>query len=74
MNNMDFYKEKKKMSKKEKRQFEVNIHFSSVCTYTIEAEDEEEAILKARELELDENEILSNLESWYEADTAEQIE
>lgn len=54
--------------------YEVKIYFSSFCTYKIEAENEEQAIDKARGLEINRNEILSNLENWEEADEAFETE
>lgn len=54
--------------------FEVKIYYSGFCTYEIEAENEEQAIDKARNLEINRNEILSNLEDWKEADEAFEIE
>lgn len=50
--------------------YEVKIYYSSFCTYEIEAENKEQAIDKARNLEIKRNEILSNLENWKEADEA----
>lgn len=52
-----------------KKIYEVNIYYSSFCTYEIEAENEEAAILNARKWPVIQDEILSNLESWKEADT-----
>jgi hypothetical protein len=57
----------------EKKHFEVKIFYSGYCTHEIEAENEGEAIIKARILPINNNEILSNLENWKEADTAEEI-
>jgi hypothetical protein len=56
------------------KQFKVDIFFSSFCTYEIEAEDESEAIEKARNMKINESEILSNLEAWNEADSVAVIE
>ena len=53
--------------------FEVNIYYSSYCTYIVEAKDKTEAISKARKLGINENDILTNLETWVEADTAEPV-
>ncbi len=53
------------------KKFEVKIYYSSFCTYTIEAKDEEDAILKARNMPVKNNEILCNLENWKEADTVQ---
>ena len=55
------------------RNFEVNIYYSSYCTYTVEAKDKTEAISKARKLKIIENEILTNLETWVDADTADPV-
>lgn len=52
------------------KKYEVKIYYSGFCTYEIEAENEEQAIDKARNLEINRNEILSNLENWEEADEA----
>ncbi|MBU2445822.1 MAG: hypothetical protein KJ666_09680 [Bacteroidetes bacterium] len=52
---------------------EAQIYHSGFCTYVIEAENETEAIEKARLQTIDKNELLSNLESWKEADTANEI-
>lgn len=54
-----------------KKKFEVTIFYSSFCNYKVEAENEEEAILKARDLPINQNEVFSNIENWQEADTAE---
>ena len=61
------------MQERPTKQFEVNIYYSSYCTYIVEAKDKTEAISKARKLEINENDILSNLETWVEADTAEPV-
>lgn len=56
-----------------KKKFEVKNYYSGFCTFEVEAENQDEAILKARNIEIDKNEILSNLENWKEADTATEI-
>ena len=56
------------------KKYEVKIYYSGFCTYEIDAENEEQAITKARNLEINRNEILSNLESWKEADEAFESE
>lgn len=58
----------------ENRKFEIKIYYSGFCTYEIEAQDEAEAILKARKLPVNQNEIITNLENWEEADTATEVE
>jgi hypothetical protein len=55
------------------KKFEVKIYYSGFCYYEIDAENEEDAILQARKLAINQNEILSNLENWEEADTATEI-
>lgn len=56
------------------KKYEVKIYYSSFCTYEIDAKNEEQAIKKARNLEINRNEILSNLENWKEADEAFETE
>jgi len=56
------------------KKFEVKIYYSGFCSYEIEAENEEDAILQARKLAINQNEILSNFENWEEADTAKEID
>ena len=53
--------------------FEVIIYYSGFCTYELTAEDEDEAIKKARKMSIKEDEILTNLENWKEADTVQVI-
>jgi len=55
-----------------KKHFEVKIYYSGYCTYKVEAENEVEAIINARNLPINKSEILSNLENWKEADIAEE--
>lgn len=57
------------MSKK----FEVQIYYTGFSTHLIDAESEEEAILKARSQKIKLREFCSNLENWEEADQAEEI-
>lgn len=52
-------------------EFAVKLYYSSFCEYQIEAKDIEEAILRARELPIDEEQIIQNLEVWSNADEAE---
>lgn len=56
------------------KKFEVKIFYSGFCTFEVHAKNEDEAILEARRLAINEKEILSNLENWKEADTATEIE
>ena len=53
------------------KKFEVQIYYSCFCTYQIEAKNEAEAIIECRNRQIDSIELLSNLENWKEADTAE---
>ena len=53
------------------KKFEVKIYYSGFCNYQLEAKNEGEAITKARNRQIDCIELLSNLENWKEADTAE---
>lgn len=55
------------------KKHEVYIYFSGFCTHEIEANNEDEAIKKARKLPVNEKEILSNLENWFEADEAVKV-
>ena len=56
------------------RKFKVRTFYSSFCSYEVEAENEDEAVLKARNLEIDQNEIMLQLEPFKEADEAEILE
>ncbi|MBA4320206.1 MAG: hypothetical protein C0412_17555 [Flavobacterium sp.] len=56
-----------------KRKFEVKIYYSSFCNHNVEAQNEVEALQKARKLKIDKDEIAANLESWNDADTIEEI-
>lgn len=53
--------------------FEVKIYHSSFCTYQIKTKTESEAIKKAREFPVNNNQILNNLENWEEADDVEEV-
>ncbi len=55
------------------KEFEVKIYYSGYCTYLVKADSEAEAIKKARELEINNDEILSSLENWEEADTGKIV-
>lgn len=48
-------------------------YYPGYCTYEVEAENEELAFNTARNLPIDENEILSTLEDWQLADEIEVI-
>lgn len=51
--------------------FFVRRYFSGFCTYEINADDEDLAYEKAKNLPIDEAEILSNLEGWEDCDEVE---
>lgn len=56
------------------KKFEVHVYYSSFCTYEVEAATEEQAIIKARQFEIEENELLANVENWEEVDIATVIQ
>lgn len=56
------------------KKFEVNIYYTGFCSYTIEAQSKIEAILKARKLPINQNEIIINLQNWEEADSVTEID
>ncbi len=58
----------------EPKKYEVKIYYSGFCTYEVEAKNESDAITKARTRQVDSGEVISNLESWEEADSAELID
>ena len=57
----------------ETKEFEVKLYYSGYCTHLVKANNESEAIGKAKKLEINNDEILSNLENWKDADTGEII-
>ena len=57
----------------ENKKFEIKIYYTGFCTYEIEAQNEAEAILKARKRPINRKEIITNLENWEEADTVKEI-
>ena len=57
-----------------KMKFLVRRYYSGFCTDEVEAEDEEAALNIARNLPIDEGEILSTLEDWRYADEVEVAE
>lgn len=52
------------------KKYEVQIYFSGFSTYTIEAENETEAIKKARLQPVNQDELFSNIQNWKDADNA----
>lgn len=54
--------------------YEVQIYYTGFCTYRIEAPNQEEAILQARNIPINGNDILSNIENWEEADLAIELQ
>ncbi len=57
----------------ETKKYEVQVYYTSFCTYEINAETEDEAILIARQRKINHEELSSNLDNWKEADTANEI-
>ena len=55
------------------KKYEVQIYYSGFCTYEIKAANEKDAIEKARKMPLNEEEVLDNLENWFEADDVKEI-
>lgn len=55
------------------KKFNVIIYYTGFCDYCITADNEEDAITKARNLSIKKEEFFSTLENWKEADTAEEI-
>ena len=53
--------------------FLVRRYYSGFCTYEVEAENEDDAYDIARDLPIDEGEILSTLEDWRYADEVEVV-
>jgi hypothetical protein len=56
-----------------KSKYKVKVHYSGYSTHVVDAENEDEAIVKARGFQVDKNEVLNTLENWKEADTAQII-
>ena len=51
--------------------FTARVYYSTFCTRTVQADDEGEAIQKARSMDFDDeanNEILNNLDPWKDCD------
>jgi hypothetical protein len=57
-----------------KKIFQVQIYYSSFCTYEIKATNEENAINLAREMDVVKAELIRNIENWKEADIADEVE
>ncbi len=54
--------------------YEVKQYFSSFVTFEIEAENENEAYNKSKELGIDLIELQNNLQNWEEADEITKLE
>lgn len=54
--------------------YEVTRYYSSFVVLNIEADSEEDAYLKSKELSLDLVELQNNLEEWKEADEIKKVE
>ncbi|MEW5798398.1 MAG: hypothetical protein AB1728_05275 [Bacteroidota bacterium] len=55
------------------KKFVVKIYYSGYCTYEVDADNEENAIGKGRMIDINRNELFTNLENWEEADEAIEI-
>lgn len=53
----------------EDKTYQVEIFYTGFCVYDVTAKNEAEAILKARNLPINQNEFLTTLENWKDADT-----
>lgn len=54
------------------KNFDVKIYYSGYCSYQVAAESQDEAIIKARDLQCKEDELLNTMENWPEADEANE--
>ena len=54
--------------------YEVKRFYSSFVSFEIEADSEEEAYNKTKELKIDLTELQNNLENWKEADEIRKLE
>jgi hypothetical protein len=54
--------------------YEVLRYYSTFVSYEIEADNEEEAYNKTKELKIDLTELQNNLENWKEADEIGKLE
>ena len=54
--------------------YEIKKYYSTFVSYEIEADTEEEAYNKTKELEIDLIELQNNLENWKEADEIRKLE
>jgi len=55
------------------KKFEVKIYYTTFCSYQISAEDEKQAFDKVGNNYLSNDEALSNMKRWPEADSVERI-
>jgi hypothetical protein len=54
--------------------YEVKRYYSSFVSFEIEADSEEEAYNKTKEMRIDLKELQNNLENWKEADEIRKLE
>jgi len=54
--------------------YEVTRYYSTFVSFEIEADSEEEAYNKTKELKIDLTELQNNLENWKEADEIRKLE
>jgi len=59
---------------RDEKKFEVMIYYTGFCLHEIEAKNEYEALEKARNLPINQRELLETLLNWEEADTVIRIE
>ncbi len=56
-----------------KSQFEVQVYYSGYCSFVVEADSENDAIILARENPVNKDELFTNLENWKEANIATEV-
>lgn len=55
------------------KKYEVQIYYTGFCSFEVTANNEDEAILKARELPINKKEFLGTIENWESSDEATEI-
>ena len=53
--------------------YEVNLYYTTYCTHEVKAGSETEALIKAKINMIDYREVLANLSTWPDGDTAMKI-
>ena len=54
--------------------YEVNLYYTTYCTHEVKARSETEALITAKIKMIDHKEVLANLSTWPDGDTAMIIE